>query len=380
MKFAVVCFTERGALICRRLYTYFNSRGVECVTRVPTRFLKEEWKKDGMSGQAEELSWWTGRQFEEKNAVIFVGAVGIAVRAIAPWVKDKLSDPPVVAVDEAGRFCVPLLSGHVGGANELALEIADELGAAAVVTTATDVNGLFAADLFAAGNGLEITDRREAKEISARILEGEPVGFFSDFQVDQIPRGCEETWHRHNIWVTVRTGLTEKGGQRDWPCGILRDSRPGEGYTETSESAGILRLVPKAVVLGIGCRRGVPPELLRIQVKTVLSEAGIDWRGVKRIASIDLKKDEPAILILGAEEGINLQFYTAEELKKVKGTFFESPFVENTVGIGNVCERAACGEGGRLIFGKTAGNGVTVAAALEEIPLLKSSCGFGRKD
>ena len=206
------------------------------------------------------------------------------------------------------------------------------------------------------------------------------VGFFSDFQVDQIPRGCEETWHRHNIWVTVRTGLTEKGGQRDWPCGILRDSRPGEGCTETSESAGILRLVPKAVVLGIGCRRGVPPELLRIQVKTVLSEAGIDWRGVKRIASIDLKKDEPAILTLGAEEGINLQFYTAEELKKVKGTFFESPFVENTVGIGNVCERAACGEGGRLIFGKTAGNGVTVAAALEEIPPLKSSCGFGRKD
>ena len=185
MKLAVICFTKKGALIGRRLYTYFKAQGVNCEACVPERFLEQDWKADGMKSRGKEnLTQWSGRQFSEKNAMIFIGAAGIAVRAAAPWIRDKFADPPVIVIDETARFVIPLLSGHVGGANELACELAAFLGAVPVITTATDRNGLFAVDLFAAGNGLVLTDRKMAREISARILEGKTVGFISDFPTD----------------------------------------------------------------------------------------------------------------------------------------------------------------------------------------------------
>lgn len=190
MKLAVICFTKKGALIGRRLYTYFKAQGVNCEACVPERFLEQDWKADGMKSRGKEnLTQWSGRQFSEKNAMIFIGAAGIAVRAAAPWIRDKFADPPVIVIDETARFVIPLLSGHVGGANELACELAAFLGAVPVITTATDRNGLFAVDLFAAGNGLVLTDRKMAREISARILEGKTVGFISDFPTDGVPEG-----------------------------------------------------------------------------------------------------------------------------------------------------------------------------------------------
>ena len=139
-----------------------------------------------------------------KRGMIFVSAAGIAVRAIAPWVKDKMTDPPVVSVDEATRFVIPLLSGHVGGANELARRIADWLGAVPVITTATDVNGKFAVDLFAAAYHMKIMDRKEAKNISAAVLDGKKIGVFSDLPLSTLPEGfvsgkqCEKKYPDHN--------------------------------------------------------------------------------------------------------------------------------------------------------------------------------------
>ena len=117
---------------------------------------------------------------------------------------DKFADPPVIVIDETARFVIPLLSGHVGGANELACELAAFLGAVPVITTATDRNGLFAVDLFAAGNGLVLTDRKMAREISARILEGKTVGFISDFPTDGVPEGCAPYWQEYTIWITIK--------------------------------------------------------------------------------------------------------------------------------------------------------------------------------
>ena len=356
MKLAVICFTKKGALIGRRLYTYFKAQGADCEACVPERFLEEDWKADGMKARGKEsLTQWSGQRFSDQRAMIFIGAAGIAVRAAAPWVRDKFADPPVIAIDETARFVIPLLSGHVGGANELACELAAFLGAVPVITTATDRNDLFAVDLFAAGNGLIVTDRTMAREISARILEGKRVGFISDFPVNGIPEGCAPSWQEYTVWITIKDRLPE-----EIPQGIKA-----------------LRLVPRAVTLGVGCRKGIPFPVLKERVDTCLKEAKIAPESVKGLASIDRKKEEQAILQLAKERGLDLCFYTAEELALVQGDFEESKFVQETVGIGNVCERAACALGGRLILKKRTGEGTAVAAACKALDVILCEKGFG---
>lgn len=358
----MICFTERGAWVCRRLFHKLKETGEECEAIIPKRFLREEWKKEGLKEREEEsLSQWTGKMFAEKRAMIFVSATGIAVRAIAPWIRDKMTDPPVVTVDEGAQFVIPLLSGHVGGANELARHIADWLEAVPVITTATDVNGKFAVDLFASAYHMTITDRKEAKNISAAVLEGKQIGVFSDLPIKKLPDGfVMDRWCEENICITVKDpSFPEK-------------------------KASYLRLVPRAVVLGVGCRRGTDPEFMKEKVFAFLKEHGIDPTAVKAIASVDVKQDEPAVLDLKQlfdgeclHQPCEQRFYTPEQLIQVPGDFKESAFVKKQIGVGNVCERSACAAGGKLLVEKQAGDGITLAAALEWQGELDFSKGFG---
>ena len=358
----MICFTERGAWVCRRLFHKLKETGEECEAIIPKRFLREEWKKEGLKEREEEfLSQWTGKMFAEKRAMIFVSATGIAVRAIAPWIRDKMTDPPVVTVDEGAQFVIPLLSGHVGGANELARHIADWLEAVPVITTATDVNGKFAVDLFASAYHMTIIDRKEAKNISAAVLEGKQIGVFSDLPIKKLPDGfVMDRWCEENICITVKDpSFPEK-------------------------KASYLRLVPRAVVLGVGCRRGTDPEFMKEKVFALLKEHGIDPAAVKAIASVDVKQDEPAVLDLKQlfdgeclHQPCEHRFYTPEQLNQVPGDFKESAFVKKQIGVGNVCERSACAAGGKLLVEKQAGDGITLAAALEWQGELDFSKGFG---
>ena len=358
----MICFTERGAWVCRRLFHKLKETGEECEAIIPKRFLREEWKKEGLKEREEEfLSQWTGKMFAEKRAMIFVSATGIAVRAIAPWIRDKMTDPPVVTVDEGAQFVIPLLSGHVGGANELARHIADWLEAVPVITTATDVNGKFAVDLFASTYHMTIIDRKEAKNISAAVLEGKQIGVFSDLPIKKLPDGfVMDRWCEENICITVKDpSFPEK-------------------------KASYLRLVPRAVVLGVGCRRGTDPEFMKEKVFALLKEHGIDPAAVKAIASVDVKQDEPAVLGLKQvfdgeclHQPCEQRFYTPEQLNQVPGDFKESAFVKKQIGVGNVCERSACAAGGKLLVEKQAGDGITLAAALEWQGELDFSKGFG---
>lgn len=358
----MICFTERGAWVCRRLFHKLKETGEECEAIIPKRFLREEWKKEGLKEREEEfLSQWTGKMFAEKRAMIFVSATGIAVRAIAPWIRDKMTDPPVVTVDEGAQFVIPLLSGHVGGANELARHIADWLEAVPVITTATDVNGKFAVDLFASAYHMTIIDRKEAKNISAAVLEGKQIGVFSDLPIKKLLDGfVMDRWCEENICITVKDpSFPEK-------------------------KASYLRLVPRAVVLGVGCRRGTDPEFMKEKVFALLKEHGIDPAAVKAIASVDVKQDEPAVLDLKQlfdgeclHQPCEQRFYTPEQLNQVPGDFKESAFVKKQIGVGNVCERSACAAGGKLLVEKQAGDGITLAAALEWQGELDFSKGFG---
>lgn len=374
MEIGMISFTARGAGLCCRLAEELDRDGKACTGYVPKRFWNTYCKEPHVECLEQSLAQWTKAMFDGRKAMVFVGAAGIAVRAISPFVRDKMTDPPVVVVDEAGRFAIPVLSGHVGGANELARRIADILHGTPVITTATDVNGLFAVDVFAARNHLLLTDRDMAKQVSAWLLDGGKVGFLNDFDyrtedadtscgfcawggaepggIQPLPRGCVRELCEYNIWITVK-------------CRWSKEAAKGAPMPD----ARFLRLVPKAVTAGVGCRRGIPFPVLEQQVKAAFERYGIDVSSVKALATIDVKKDEPALLALAGRYGWELRFYSAEELAAVQGDFRESAFVKQTVGVGNVCERACVAGGGRLLFGKEAGDGVTVAAAVESVPL-----------
>lgn len=281
----------------------------------------------------------TGPLFAWADALVFVGAVGIAVRSIAPYVRDKRSDPAVLCADELGQFVIPLLSGHIGGANALAQRLAAGLGAVPVVTTATDVNGKFSVDAWAARQGLFISDLKLAKAVSAAILE-RPVPLCCDFPIQgALPPGTEP-------------------GDRG-PLGICISCRQKAPFQAT------LLLVPKVLHLGLGCRRGTPEADIRAAVEQALDQENIHPEAIKCAASIDLKRDEPGLLRYCAAQGWPLSFYSAAELAALTGDFTPSERVLRVTGVDNVCERAAMLGARRLLLRKTVCRGVTVALAAE---------------
>ena len=168
MKVALICFSLTGQQTGERL-----CRGLEAAGMTAELDKKSKYLLDSIQIST---SAWAGEKFSDSDALIFIGATGIAVRSIAPYVASKKSDPAVLVVDECGKFVISLLSGHLGGANELALKTAEILEAIPVVTTATDLHHRFAVDVFAKKNHLYFTEREAAKQISAAVLDGKQVG------------------------------------------------------------------------------------------------------------------------------------------------------------------------------------------------------------
>lgn len=331
---ALVAFTRRGAALGQDLAAALGGQ----------LYTSARLSSELDLPPVENLGAWAGARFADCEAIIFISAAGIAVRAIAPHVRDKFTDPAVVSVDEAGRFAVPLLSGHVGGANALAKRIAALTGGQAVLSTATDVNGRFAVDVWAQLQNLVLVERAAAKAVSAAILEGTPVGFRS----------------RYPVAGPLPEGLT--GGAAE--IGILVDDTAGEKPYETT-----LHLIPRAVTLGLGCRRGTSREALEANISEVLEAHHLPWTAVTALASIDLKSDEPGLLALAEAHHLQTHFYPAAELAQEPGDFPASDLVRRVTGVDNVCQRAAQRAGGRVFLPKTAGGGVTVAAAMGDVHL-----------
>lgn len=326
MRLELIAFTRRGSDLAQRLADSLSRHGH------PAACTRDDLK-------AEE---WAKRAFSRSDGLIFVGAAGIAVRAIAPHLCHKSSDPAVVVVDERGQFVIPILSGHLGGANDLAREIAALLGATPVITTATDVNGVFAVDQWARRQGLLVCNPEGILPISSRLLAGETVGVFSTWPIGgELPRGLHLVSRAE---AQVVLDLRRPAGDALWLC-------------------------PKGVRVGMGCRRGTPAAVLRSLLEDVLAQESIPQEAICALCTIDLKKDETGLQELAVELQVPLRTYSAQELAQVPGDFTPSPFVAQITGVDNVCERAALAAGGRLLRTKTAKDGATVALALEELHL-----------
>ncbi|MCD8036944.1 MAG: cobalt-precorrin 5A hydrolase [Clostridiales bacterium] len=288
---------------------------------------------------SKNIGSFMNRMFEEYDALIFIGAIGIAVRLVAPYLKGKAVDPAIIVCDENGEFVIPILSGHIGGANDLAVKLSKMTNAVPVITTATDINNIWAVDTWATRNGYCIENVENINYISSTLLRGEKVGLACDFRMGG------------GLPDNVRFGSFENG--------IVISPFLKKPFKNT------LNIVPKCVSVGVGSKKNAAPESLIEAFKA----AGLSRNAIKNIASLDVKREEPCINMLRGYLNVPLDTYTADELNAVKGKFTKSDFVKNAVGVDNVCERAACAGGGRLIVKKTIGEGVTFAAACDDIEI-----------
>lgn len=353
MSLQIISFTEKGAMLASTIYDKMEQVGME----VPTVFTKASvYKEKALPLHTifaeQSLADWTRERMEQKHAILFIGACGIAVRAIAPCVVNKLEDGPVLVMEETGSHVIPILSGHVGGANLWASLISGVTGAEAVITTATDLNGKFAVDLFAKRNHLHIVNKDGIAKVSAKVLQEKEI----TISVEQA--GCVA---KHPELALLQPDLE---GVR------LVTYPPTESVdvlvsNDHSLQASIY-LSPKEYVIGMGCKKGKSPKEIEQLIKKTLQEIGLSIHQMYALASIDVKKEEEGFLAFSSKERIPFLVYSSEELKQVQGEFHTSSFVETQVGVDNVCERAAlkaCGEGGQLIYEKHAADGMTIAVA-----------------
>ena len=319
MKLAYLSFTEKGRQLAGRLAAALGGTARRC-------------------GASCSLEAWTEAHFSQSDGLVYVGAAGIAVRAIAPHLKSKTTDPAVVVVDECARYAIPILSGHLGGANDLARAIGRVCGALPVLTTATDVNGVFAVDEWAKRQNCLVLNPERIKTVSAKLLAGGTITVQSSWPIaGQPPRNVCQT--------------------EDRGADVLLDIHPGTGEK--------LHLVPRIAVLGVGCKKNVSFQTLETALAAFLTGAGVCEQAISAVASIDLKKNEPGLLDFCAAHGWPLKTYPAEQLRAVEGQFNPSAFVQGVTGVDNVCERSAVlASGGTLCQGKTARDGITMALAL----------------
>lgn len=324
----IISFTDRGRAVSQILSASLKDHVVQQYA-----------KADGFFPYA-SVRAFAEEAMTQADLLVFIGATGIAVRAIAPFVRSKDEDPAVLVIDENGRFVISLLSGHIGGANAWAQRLAQTLQAIPVITTATDGRGVFAVDSWGVQHACSVKDVREIKHISGALLRGEQVGLRSDFPI----RG------------TLPDGVQIHAPQDN---GILLSIRE----PEQMPFAHTVQLVPRIVHVGVGCKKQTDPCALRTWANSILQELRIAPQAIASVSSIDLKKEEPAVLELAQAWRVPVHFFCAQELEQVAGTFPPSAFVRKITGTDNVCQRAAAkaSENGRCLLAKTAQDGMTIS-------------------
>ena len=320
---SIISVTEKGDEIAYKLKENFDS----------DIYLKSKLKDFKLDNITKEC-------FKKYKAVVFLSSTGIAVRAISKYLKGKDVDPAVIVVDVCNNFTISLVSGHLGGANKLTYEISNVLGNIPVITTATDNMDLIAPDILAKNNNLIIEDLKKAKVIAGRLVNKETVYFKDDENKIGCPKGYIETEDvkDNTVWIT----------------------------NSLKAQDNVLKLIRKNIILGIGCRKDTDSKKLSDFVSNVLLENNLDKRSVKLIASIDVKKNEKAILDLAKELNSKLKFYTKEEIMTVEEKYEGSAFVKATVGVSSVSEPVVDLSGGEIIIEKIKNSGMTLTFGIEK--------------
>ncbi|MDH4099689.1 MAG: cobalt-precorrin 5A hydrolase [Nitrospirota bacterium] len=344
MKTAIIAITRGGAELGEQLLGLPDS----------TLFLPEKFKADFAERASVKhfdtpVAELVGTIFSHYPGLLFVMATGIVVRTVAPLLKDKTVDPAVVVMDEKGRFAISLLSGHLGGANELACMAAGITGGQAVITTATDVNDLPAIDLIAKEHRWVIENPDAIKTINAAIVNGGRVGIYDATghlkgQLDGIPQFVFQP----NAGACLAADVDAR---------VIVD-------IALYEAPGALLLRPCTLVAGMGCNRHTTAQEIGEVFHRHLTSNGLSPLAVRGLATINLKEDEAGLLEFAEKSGLPISFYTAEELNTVGG-IDPSDYLMKTIGAQGVCEPAAMLSAGtsRLLMKKVKDGNVTMAVA-----------------
>jgi len=294
------------------------------------------------------------RLWPDYGGFVFIMATGIVVRTIAPLLQSKDRDPAVVVLDDAGRFAVSLLSGHIGGANGLAKLCAELTGSTPVITTATDVNDLPSFDMLAKANGWLIDDLSRVKVLNALLLEGKEIAVVDHGDVVQrYCAGKAVLSYHEEFSQAMQSGAA---GQLFVTNRVLPRSPDAERT---------LVLRPVNLCLGIGCNRGTPAEEVESVVRANLERLSLSMKSVKCIASAQAKEDEAGLLEFAQRAGLPILFYASEELNAVDVPSPPSDYAFAAIGARGVAEPAAllASQGGTLLLKKVKDGNVTLAIA-----------------
>ncbi len=342
-KIAVYALTMHGAATGR-----FLADRLDCDLYLSAR-LAEKNECDFVFGR---LADTVKKTFCRYQAHVFITAAGIAVRSIATCIRAKDTDPGVVVMDQMGRYCISLVGGHLGGANDLARQIARLTGGRAVITTATDSQGLPSIDMLAMEMGMAIGNMAAVKHVNAAIIERSPIQVFDPEK--RFGKGFEKI---------LGCKIIEVEDGKEWIPGI-----PGiwVDWKEKTPFEKQLILNPKCLVAGIGCNRGTAAGEITGLVSDTLKSRGISPQSIRAFATIDIKKNEAGLMDAAESLNLPLVFFSARELESIDVPN-PSDAPGKYVGVRSVCEAAAilATRNGKLIIPKIKGKNVTLAVALE---------------
>ena len=348
---AIVTITKNGVELGQRLTQLLRG----CHLYLPAKFASGQ--KAGEYPFQEPVKEVVARIFSKYKSLVLIMATGIAVRLVASELRGKHEDPAVVVMDERGKFVVSLLSGHIGGANQLASKIASLTGAQPVITTASEVSRTIAVDLLGREFGWEVEGDANVSKVSAAIINGDEVGIYQDTG--------ERNWWQGTLPENIRkfSSLEDLEKSACLAALVITDRLLGQEYRTLLAKAVIYH--PQSLVVGIGCNRGVSSSLIKEAVSQVFQEYGLSLKSIRNIASLDLKNDEKGLLEFARVHGLPVEFFTGEALSQVKFPSALSATTFKWVGTPAVCEPAALlsSKSNHLVVPKTKLGGVTIAVA-----------------
>lgn len=334
MKMACLSFSENGALLGNRIKSLDGEHQIVHIENSEyeggaKKFLQDNWGKF--------------------QGLIFISASGIAVRMINPYIKDKRIDPAVIVVDDRGKYAISLLSGHLGGANEITIWISRNIGSIPVITTASDNGNLESIDLFAKKYNYHMEDMKSITKLTAMMVNGKRIGFFSEDKNIIKYHNLKTIDDLHDIDKSI-DGI------------IMITSK--DGLVPLRIPYTILR--PKNINIGIGCRKGIDKNTILEAIDIALASKNLSRKSINSMGTIEVKKDEEGIIEAAKEHNCPLKIFKIDQIRKVDHIFERSEFVKNTVGVYSVSEPCAYLLGGELVVNKLKHKGVAVSISVKE--------------